>query len=125
MRLKGIMRMYTRHMFPIIKYRSFLPHFALHKLHFDHRVFPWGKQRMTILKPGTLLHPQNLDSLLSTEHSGIIMMNQRELLPEAIKQKVSPVFETPFLFDIYDPHCYVFTDEEYYKHLLTLIKKKS
>ena len=79
---------------------------------------------MTVIQPNRLLHPANLDVLLTTENAAILTFNQQELMLEAIKHNVSPIHQTPFLFDIYDPHCYVFTDEEYYHHLLKLIKRK-
>jgi len=103
----------------LIKYRNCLPWFALHKLHFDHRVFPWGKSKMRIIPIGSEIITMNhMEDILSGKDA-----NSR-LMIEAMKYQITPLFKTPFVFDAYDPHCYVLTDEEHYKHLLRMLNKK-
>ena len=119
--------------FPILRSRSFLPYFQLHELHFDHRVFNWKhtpictidlNNNQNVYKSSSfrLLHPSNLDVLMTTNKTDIISMNERLLIPEAIQLQVAPIYKKPFVFDHFATKMYVLTDDEHYDHLLMLTK---
>ena len=88
-------------MFEIISKRQVAHHFILYKLSFDHRVFPWGLQKLHVIdRPTKYCNPEVFDSIVYGTTTGKKLAKLAKL---ATKHN-----NTLLLFDIYDPFCYMF-----------------
>jgi hypothetical protein len=87
-------------MFEIISKRQIAHYFILYKLSFDHRVFPWGLQKLHVIdRPTKYCNPEVLDGMLRGE-------NYRKYI-KYLNRYANKYNNVPFVFDIYDPTCYM------------------
>ena len=115
----------SQYMFPLLKSRQFVHGFQLHKLHFDHRIFDWKQSKIAVLNhspTSSLMIPENLDCLLTTNNISIVHHNEMYLIKESNMLQVAPHHKTPFIFDTFATHCYMLTNEEHYDHLVCFMK---